>query len=787
MKQFACIFIAFILLIASCLTKKPAVRIRADKRDIQLGDSVVFNWEINERKVTQISITDVKDSLPRKGSITLSPKKTGTIEFIIERKKERPLRRRYKIDVAEPEISTFTCPENTTDEKPIEIEWRVENADTIHLFGVRKNLNSYGRLRIRLDSTKELRLVAINRFGEYDVKTKTVNVKIIEDFDAPEEVYFGEGAEINWKFKHCDSITIEELVGSFEPEATLKLLPRETTTYHFTIHGTNGYKRKKEHTIYVLPPEIIYFSAPKTLKKGHEAELTWLVKGKCKIMLRGLNENAPNRGKHKVKPEKTEKYKLVIEHQGKRKAREVKINVIEQRAFVKDAKAFKQLSRSDRFDMEIFAADYSNYPDKVKLYVLAVDDKGNFITGLAPPLVNFSTAKKYFRKLDETVNGKTYNISSYSVTEVHDKIPQPYDISLALDYTVSMENAIQSMENSATDFINKKHNDDRMALLKFSDTLVTLSELSDNAAEIIASANFNGIMNLDGNTALYAATDAAMYALKEATGKRIVYVFTDGIENASFAYYPDRAVNTGQIIETARNTNTRLHFIAYGDEVNLPVLKKTAHYTGGNVYNVTIKEDIQKVFNEMPYILRNYYEIVYKPVKIEGSHKIKLTYNNLQNRNSRTNTEFFIGEEYDISDLEMIKNAYWVAYLQNHDTLSHRKPVCPPQAAAFFHFDKSDLQEKYKPVILKYAGFLSKNPGAIAVIFGHTDSKGSARYCLKLAKERAGMVKKFLVENGIEENRILIEPFGKAHPLWRAEEHEWQARENRRIEILLLE
>jgi len=66
------------------------------------------------------------------------------------------------------------------------------------------------------------------------------------------------------------------------------------------------------------------------------------------------------------------------------------------------------------------------------------------------------------------------------------------------------------------------------------------------------------------------------------------------------------------------------------------------------------------------------------------------------------------------------------------------------------------------------------------LVAGHTDAQGSARYNKQLSLRRAGTVKRFLVEHGIDEGRLDTAGFGSEQLL--APDRPYDAR-NRRVEI----
>ena len=71
-------------------------------------------------------------------------------------------------------------------------------------------------------------------------------------------------------------------------------------------------------------------------------------------------------------------------------------------------------------------------------------------------------------------------------------------------------------------------------------------------------------------------------------------------------------------------------------------------------------------------------------------------------------------------------------------------------------------------------------------IEGHTDSRGSAAGNLRLSQARAESVKTYLIDKGVESNRLVSEGFGEDKPLDPREVAEaWE--QNRRVDFFISE
>jgi OOP family OmpA-OmpF porin len=83
-----------------------------------------------------------------------------------------------------------------------------------------------------------------------------------------------------------------------------------------------------------------------------------------------------------------------------------------------------------------------------------------------------------------------------------------------------------------------------------------------------------------------------------------------------------------------------------------------------------------------------------------------------------------------------------------------------------FDFDKAEVKSRYHYDIAKIANILKAYPDKDLELEGHTDSKGTDAYNIKLSKRRAESVKKYLIEKfGIEESRISAVGYGESMPI----------------------
>lgn len=103
-----------------------------------------------------------------------------------------------------------------------------------------------------------------------------------------------------------------------------------------------------------------------------------------------------------------------------------------------------------------------------------------------------------------------------------------------------------------------------------------------------------------------------------------------------------------------------------------------------------------------------------------------------------------------------------------------------------FDFDsatlKPEAQQALKNVVTQIK---QKYPGSSIESRGHTDSVGSDDYNMALSNRRAESVKRYLVSQGLEENRIKTVGFGETVPIQSNDTEEGRAI-NRRAEVVVV-
>ena len=173
--------------------------------------------------------------------------------------------------------------------------------------------------------------------------------------------------------------------------------------------------------------------------------------------------------------------------------------------------------------------------------------------------------------------------------------------------------------------------------------------------------------------------------------------------------------------------------------------------------------------------------------------------------NSKTGKYLFIlppGKTYDVSyEVEgyLFKSENLIVPTSSSfDQIEKEINLAPVQANesvvmnnVFFKYDKDVIIDESLPDLEKMAKLLNKNKKITIEISGHTDSKGADDYNMRLSKQRAEAVKKYLIKNGVAENRIVAVGKGETMPIARNQNPDGsdnpEGRQlNRRIELKVL-
>lgn len=112
------------------------------------------------------------------------------------------------------------------------------------------------------------------------------------------------------------------------------------------------------------------------------------------------------------------------------------------------------------------------------------------------------------------------------------------------------------------------------------------------------------------------------------------------------------------------------------------------------------------------------------------------------------------------------------------------KTICAINDAINFDFNKSAIKPESFDYLNRLADVLTRI-GTKVKVNGHTDNVGNVAYNLRLSRDRAAAVVKYLKGRGVPANLLTYDFFGSSHPLTTNDTEEGR-RMNRRVEFQLL-
>jgi len=83
----------------------------------------------------------------------------------------------------------------------------------------------------------------------------------------------------------------------------------------------------------------------------------------------------------------------------------------------------------------------------------------------------------------------------------------------------------------------------------------------------------------------------------------------------------------------------------------------------------------------------------------------------------------------------------------------------------FFDFDRSELKDDARATLQRKADVMRDNPDVTLRIEGHCDERGTVEYNLALGERRAEAAKQYLVDLGIDPDRLTTISYGEERPL----------------------
>ncbi len=144
---------------------------------------------------------------------------------------------------------------------------------------------------------------------------------------------------------------------------------------------------------------------------------------------------------------------------------------------------------------------------------------------------------------------------------------------------------------------------------------------------------------------------------------------------------------------------------------------------------------------------------------------------------------FGAGQEYKVVSIPPLKpNQYYGVY---EFYIKFSFPKTYTLDRVYFDVNKATLREESYNELNELVEYLKRKPDTRIEIAGHTDNTGTEEDNMALSRRRAQRVRQYLIEKGIDEDRVIAKGYGESMPIATNETKEGR-QQNRRTEVHIL-
>jgi VWFA-related protein len=192
----------------------------------------------------------------------------------------------------------------------------------------------------------------------------------------------------------------------------------------------------------------------------------------------------------------------------------------------------------------------------------------------------------------------------------------PLTVALLVDVSGSVRRFLEVEKETAAQFLKAViRPEDQALLMGFSSTVILWQDFTSSAEvlraklEKLRSIPFRGLpaegQPMPGTLLYDAVHGAAMDRLKDVTGRKVMVIISDGLDNGSRVHLPDA-------VKGVQMTNTIVYGICYENGFSgCSFLKNISQPTGGHVFQVGKKTSLTEIFERIQDEMRGQYALGY--------------------------------------------------------------------------------------------------------------------------------------------------------------------------------
>jgi VWFA-related protein len=214
---------------------------------------------------------------------------------------------------------------------------------------------------------------------------------------------------------------------------------------------------------------------------------------------------------------------------------------------------------------------------------------------------------------------------------------QPFTVVVTLDFSFSMNNNLDLLRAAAEQFFLRMLPSDKGQVGAFSDKIQFSGHFTNDRDDLIMALKD---LQYGNPTRLYDAIDTSIDLLDDASGRKVVLVFTDGDDTASRR-------NFGDVLAKARDKEVMVYAIGLQSEFfngarvtrsrPASALRKLADETGGGYFELKKTAELAPTFTRVMQELHSLYALGFSPTNLDGKeHKLEVRVKSGTTRARRT-------------------------------------------------------------------------------------------------------------------------------------------------------
>jgi Ca-activated chloride channel homolog len=202
---------------------------------------------------------------------------------------------------------------------------------------------------------------------------------------------------------------------------------------------------------------------------------------------------------------------------------------------------------------------------------------------------------------------------------------QPFTVVVTLDFSFSMNNNLDLLRAAAEQFFLRMLPADKGQVGAFSDKIRFSGHFTNDRDDLIMALKD---LPYGNPTRLYDAIDTSIDLLDDASGRKVVLVFTDGDDTASRRSF-------GDVLTKARDKEVMVYAIGLQSEFfngqriarsrPASALRKLADETGGGYFELKKTAELAPTFTRVMQELHSLYALGFSPANLDGKeHKLEV-------------------------------------------------------------------------------------------------------------------------------------------------------------------